>query len=183
MRMLAPSRFAARSPLRQKTIAGGRVTQSIDLPAPTGGWDAVSPIANMPKDRAISLDNWFPTPTDIRVRRGFVSFADSMGTGPVESLMAYNAPLTSDEKLFAAANNAIYDITTGTASSSVSSLTNNRWQHINFTTTGGHFLWACNGIDSPRTYDATNGWDTPTLTVTDFTVDEIIHVNAHKNRI
>ena len=182
--MLSPNKYLARSPVRQKGVIAARVSQSVDMPAPTGGWDAVSPIANMPKDRAIVLDNWFPTPIDVRMRRGFSSFATSLGSGVVETVMPYNAPVNSDEKFFAAANSIIYDITSGGAgSSSVTGLTNNRWQYVNFTTTGGHFLWCCNGADAPRTYEASAGWATPSLTITTYSSTDIIHVNAHKNRL
>ena len=38
------------------------VAQGVPIPAPVGGWDAISPLANMPVDRAVVLDNWIPRP-------------------------------------------------------------------------------------------------------------------------
>lgn len=153
------------------------------VPAPTGGWDAVSPLADMPPDRAIVLTNWIPTPTDVRVRRGHQIHAGPMGSSVVESLMPYNAAAESDQKLFAAANLHIYDVTaSGAASSSVSSLSNNRWQWANFTTSGGHYLWICNGADAPQHFDGSS-WTTPSLSVTTYSASDIINVSAHKTRL
>ena len=159
------------------------VDRGESIPAPVGGWDAVSSLADMPEDRAVVLDNWFPSTGDVRVRRGHKVHAYDMGVSVVDSLMPYHGTTSALSKLFAATNGTIYDVTTGgVASSSVTSLNNNRWQHVNFTTSGGKFLWICNGTDAPRHYNGST-WATPSLTVTTFSASEIIHVNAHKNRL
>jgi len=159
-----------------------KVATGYSFPAPVGGWDAVSPLAAMKPDRAILMDNWFPQPGYVEVRRGFTSFASGMGSGVVESLMPYSGTTTSASKLYAAANNNIYEISTGTPSADVTSLTNNRWQHVNFTTSAAKFLWICNGADAPRHYNG-SAWATPSLTITTFSSSDIIHVNAHKRRL
>jgi hypothetical protein len=94
--------------------------------------------------------------------------------------MAYHGDTPNDDALFAASNDTIYDVTTDTPSADVTSLTNVRFQHVNFTTTGGHFLWVCNGADAPRYFNGT-AWATPTIT--GITAADIIHVNVHKNRL
>lgn len=152
------------------------------MPGPVGGWDAVSPLAKMPEDRAILLDNWFPQPGYVEVRRGFDQFATGMGSSTVETLMVYNGNTSATTKLFACANANIYDITSGTPSASVSSLSNNRWQYTNFTTPAGKYLWCCNGADAPRTFDGTS-WATPSLTVSTFTANDIVQVVPHKKRL
>lgn len=169
--------------IRRRAQKGAQNVKGKSLPAPTGGWDAVSPIAKMPVDRALVLDNWFPTPTDVRVRRGSTPFCTGLGAGVVDTLMVYNATQEVNSKLFGAANNKIYDASSGTVSTSVSSLNSNRWQYVNFTTAGGHFLWCCNGVDAPHTYDTSGGWLTPSLSVTTFSGNDIINVNAHKKRL
>ncbi len=168
--------------VRRRAPKGRQVVIGDSLPAPTGGWDAVSPIANMKKDRALVLDNWFPTPTDVRVRRGYQVFA-SVGSSAIETLMVYMAHRALDDKLFSASSGKISDISGGgLGADSVTGLGSNRWQWVNFTTPAGLFLWCCNGTDDPRHYDG-SAWAAPALTLTGFTADEIINVNAHKGRL
>lgn len=164
----------------RRTGGGGVVARGASVPPPVGGWDAISPLANMPADRAIVLDNWFPQPGYVELRRGHIEHCDTAEASPVESLMAYHGETVADDALFAAADDVIYDVTTDTPASEVTSLTNVRFQHVNFTTTGGHFLWVCNGADAPRYYDGTN-WATPTIT--GITAADIVNVNVHKNRL
>jgi hypothetical protein len=162
---------------------GGKVQTSrgSSIPAPVGGWDAVSSLADMPEDRAVVLDNWFPSTGDVRVRRGHRSHAVGMGSGVVDSLMVYHGLTSAASKMFAATGGVIYDVSSsGTGSSSVTSLSNNRWQWTNFTTSGGKFLWICNGVDSPRHYNG-SAWATPSLT--GITATDVVNVNAHQNRL
>lgn len=168
--------------IRRRRPKGQQAVDGKSFPAPTGGWDAYSPIADMPIDRAIRLDNWFPTPNDVRVRRGYSAFCDTGTANVIDTLMVYNGLTAAASKMFAASNDVIYDVTTGTASSSVTSMTNNRWQWTNFTTSGGKFLWICNGADQPRHFDGST-WAVPSLTITNFADTDIINVNAHKNRL
>ena len=88
------------------------------IPAPVGGWDAVSALADMPEDRAVVLENWFPSTGDVRVRRGSKIHASGMGSGVVESLMPYNGLTSAASKLFAATANKIYDATSNAAATS-----------------------------------------------------------------
>lgn len=151
------------------------------IPAPVGGWDAVSALADMPEDRAIVLENWFPSTGDVRVRRGHRIHAAGMGSGVVESLMSYSGLTAAASKMFAATDNKIYDISaSGFATSALTGLANNRWQDVNFTTSGGKFLVICNGADDVRHYNG-SVWATPTIT--GITSSDCVHVNAHKNRL
>lgn len=156
------------------------VSRGESIQAPTGGWDTISPLANMPADRAIVLDNWFPQAGYVELRGGHSSFCNTGSGAGVETLMAYHGATTSADKLFAASGTVIYDVTTGTASSAVTSLANARWQHVNFTTTGGKFLMCCNGSDSMRAYNGSS-WVTPTIS--GITSSDIVNLNVHKNRI
>lgn len=78
--------------LRPQRVNPGRMptAKGSSIPAPVGGWDAVSAIADMPEDRAVVLENWFPSTGDVRVRRGHKIHASGMGSGVVDSLMVYN---------------------------------------------------------------------------------------------
>lgn len=158
-----------------------QVSRGDSIPAPVGGWDAVSAVADMPEDRALVLENWFPSTGDVRVRRGHQVHAAGMGTDPVETLMVYNGITSNSSAMFAAAGTSIYDVSaSGNASAVVTGLANSRFQWTNFTTTAGKYLWICNGADDPRHYNGT-AWATPSLT--GISGSDIIHVNAHKNRL
>jgi hypothetical protein len=169
-------------PLR-RNAARTQVGEVANIPAPTWGWDnGATSLAAMPDDHAIVLDNWFPTTDDVRVRRGSQVHASGMGSTAVETLMVYNALVAANSKMFAVCDGDFYDATTAGAATvtSVINMSNSRWQWVNFTTSGGKFLWACNGADAPKAYDGST-WSTPTIT--GVTSSEIVHVNAHKNRL
>lgn len=182
MRVPAPNRRQARIAKRQKSLGGVPVYDSASVQACVGGWDAVHPLASMPQDRAVFLDNWFPEPGYIRVRRGHQIHARCPGAGPIESLLAYNGTTSAASKLFAATNNALYDVTASgeAASTTVTGTANNRWQYVNFTTSGGHFLIAVNGADAPKSFDGST-WSSPSIT--GITASDAININVHKNRI
>lgn len=156
------------------------------IAAPVGGWDAVSPLAAMAETNAVTLVNMFPQPGYVEIRKGHKRH-NLVGAAAIESLMPYHGLTTASDRLFAACTTAISNVTTftsasasSTASISLSGLTNARWQHINFSTSGGNFLWICNGADVPHKYDGTV-WST--ASVTGITAAEIIGVAAFKERL
>lgn len=161
--------------------SGGGVLEEKSLPAPYKGWDAASPLSEMDPASAIVLDNFFPEPRFVRFRGGHTSWATGLGAGPVESLMAYHGPSTT-QKLFGARGTSVFDVTASGAvgAAAVSSLTNARMQHTNFTTPGGSFLYWVNGADAPRSFDGSS-WATPSIT--GITATQAVHVNSHKRRI
>lgn len=175
MRQTALARPTRRRPGGLQAVARGD-----SVPPPVGGWDAISPLANMQPDRAVQLDNWFPQPGYVEIRKGFVEHSDTTEATPVESLMAYHGATASADRLFAAANDTIYDVTTDTPASAVTPLNNVRFQHVNIATSGGKFLWVCNGADTPRYYDGST-WSS--VTITGITAANIISVNEHLNRL
>lgn len=171
-----------RQPRRQNQQRGA-IASGYTVPAPVGGWDTVSPLANMPENSAISLDNWFPQPGYVEVRRGHTSHATGMGSGVVETLMTYAGTTSLTSRLFACTGGKIYNATsTGAASSSVTGLTNNRWQWVNISTSAGKYLWCCNGADQPRYYNGST-WAVPALTITTYADTDVVNVIVHKRRI
>jgi hypothetical protein len=157
------------------------------LPAPVGGWNARDSLANMDETDAVTLENFFPTVSSVVLRGGYESWATGLG-GQVETLMHYAGATTS--RLFAAATspNAIYDVTTQGAvgAAVVSSLSNARWEYVNFTTSGGNFMYAVNGADSPRLYNGTTwtaitGVSSPAIT--GVTTTNLSNVTLFKNRV
>jgi hypothetical protein len=170
----------ARQPVRANSKQR-LVLRSVVMPAPVGGWDASSALAAMKKDRAVQLKNWFPQPGYVEVRRGYKYHAWDIAsdTTPVETLMVWQGPASS--KLFAAGGGKIWDVTSNAAASSaVTGLNEDRWQHTNMTTSAGAFLFCVNGTDAPRHYNGST-WATPSIT--GITASDVIHVNVHKKRL
>ena len=126
------------------------ITKSV--PAPVGGVNARDALASMPPTDAIVMDNWFPNPSYVAVRNGCQTWATSL-PGAVETIMAYNG--VSSRKIFAASVSAFYDCTSNGAATitTVTGLTNARWQYQMFNAGGGNVLIAVNGSDAPRAYD------------------------------
>jgi hypothetical protein len=150
------------------------------IKAPTGGWNTRDALQDMPAADAIVLDNWIPDIGGMRLRNGYLPFFDGM-TDPVESLFEY-APPSGLNKLFAATTNDIWDASvTGTATTAeVTTLANGRWQHVNFATTGGNFLYLVNGADDPIYYNGST-WTVPTIT--GVTASTLINVTSHMSRL
>ena len=138
----------------RSSVGRGRVAKTKTVPSPVGGLNALNALAEMPETDAVTLENWFPRTSDVVTRKGFVPWATGM-SGAVETLIAYRS--STALKLFAFANNSVYDTTTQAAvgAAAVTGLTNNRWQYVNFGTIGGRFVYAINGVDYPLLFDGT----------------------------
>lgn len=152
------------------------------MPAPTAGWVTSKNLGQMKPDEAITLDNWFPEEDECALRGGSTSHATGIGSGNVETLMEYGG-LTGD-KLLAAGNNAIYNVTSAGAVGAAlsSSHTSNRWQYTNFGTSAGQYLVMVNGADTPQKYDGST-ISTTTITGTGLTATDLINVSEHKERL
>lgn len=155
------------------------------VPAPVGGLNARDAIANMSPTDALLMDNAFPSPRDVGTRLGYVNHVTGL-PGWAETLMKYNS--TTANKLFAASVAGFYDVTTAGAvgAAVVTSLTNARWQHVNFAIPSGSYLYAVNGADKPRLYNGT-AWvaidAVSTPAITGVTTTSLIDVHLHKNRL
>ncbi len=131
------------------------------IPAPTGGWNARDPIANMPESDAEIMDNWFPEATDVRTRTGSMTYASAIPGSIVSTLFSYAKQNTL--QLLCAANSQIYTLTTVQASGTINAtstiavgpFTNDKWQWVNIGSPGGSFMIAVNGADNNQIYDGT----------------------------
>jgi len=150
------------------TVPQRRTANTASVASPIGGWNARDSIANMPPLDAVTLNNFWPTPTDVQLRLGYSQFCTGI-TGQVNSLMNYAG--VSQQKLFAAAGTSIYDAS-GSTAVAVKTITNDKLQHINVGTTGGHFMVAVNGDDAALLYDGTN-WISYASTATAQTISTI----------
>jgi hypothetical protein len=132
------------------------------LASPIGGWNARDSLAEMNPLDAVQLINFFPTPNDVTLRKGYSK--KSIGiTGNVETLMNY-ANANGTNTLFAIAGGVIYNASTSTATSVLTGLTNSRFQHCMISTEGGNFLIAVNGADPAIIYDGTRWYKMATTT-------------------
>ena len=148
--------------------------KTASVPAPIGGWNGRDSLAQMAATDAVQMINWYPTPTDVTMRKGYTVVSTGI-TGKVNSLMNYTK--TSGYQLFAAAGTKIYDAKPATAVEYFSGLTSDKFQHVNMTNTAGHFLVACNGSDPTMIYDGTQ-WFKVATTSTAATISTITHVGA-----
>jgi hypothetical protein len=161
--------------------------RTVTVTAPTGGWNARDPLAEMKPTDAVILDNWFCTPTELRTRKGYSEWATGLD-GDVTTLIDYDAP-SGTEKLFATTSTGkLYDVTSQGAVGSpiITGLSSARWQHVQFATSGGSFLLAVNGADYMRIYDGTTyytvtGVSTP-YAITGIATTSLIDVHTHKRR-
>lgn len=174
-----------------------RTSLSTLFPAPIGGWianrsKALARGANLPPGAAV-LENWFPTATGIKLRRGSRRYATvGIGNDTVFSLFTYH--VGTQEQMFAATMSTIYDVSnitvplptevgvgdddslgTGEPDEVVGSpsdpgivvstgYTNGSWTVSPMTTDGGNFLRGVNGADVPFVYDGASFTTTPALT-------------------
>lgn len=153
--------------------------------APVGGLNDRDSISIMPKSDAKQLENAFPNTSSVDVRGGCVEYATGFGaTG--ESLLGYNGIATA--KMFAASNGSIYDITSGGAigAAVASSMSNNRWDHVNFGGAAGNFLVAVNGANLPQFYNGSTWTASGTgyaTAITGVSASSFSQVNVWKNRL
>ena len=152
----------------------GKSASTTSLASPIGGWNARDSLANMQPLDAVTLVNFFPTPTDVTLRKGYTKSSTGI-TGKVNTLM--NFPVAGAFKLFAAAGIRIYDATNATATTAFSSLSSDKLQFVNFSNTSGNYLVACNGVDPVTIYDGTS-WFTVATTTTAATISTITRVGT-----
>jgi len=138
-----------------------RRATTTSMASPIGGWNARDSLANMQPLDAVQLINFFPTPTDVTLRKGYTKASTGIA-GKVKSLMNYTE--NSGYKLFAAAGTKIYDSKPSTAVEYFTGLTSDKFQHVNLTNQAGHFLVACNGSDPTLVFDGTRWFKIATTT-------------------
>jgi hypothetical protein len=174
-----------RAPLRRNR-AQRQTAIARSVPAPVGGWDTESPLAAMPKENAVILDNWIPRAGYVELRRGFTQQVSGF-SDPVETLIAWRGDPSGDQ-LFAASGADLYDITDSGSlgSSAYGSAVNARWKYTNFSNDAGAFVIACNGAQEPLKYNGT-AWSVTAITGSSgpITLDpeDLADVMSHKRRL
>lgn len=160
-----------RMPQDIRVRPGAAKSLSTSIPAPIGGLNARDSVANMQIQDAVVLENWFPKTTSVDVRNGYTAW--STFTGLCHSILVYNG-VSSTGVFPCVKNGSTYSIYDGTSSGTLSSpvvggsgptvqaLTSARFDYVNFGTTGGQFLSAVNGADTPLQYNGT-AWSASTM--------------------
>jgi hypothetical protein len=168
-------------------IGSQNKSKTMRFPAPVRGLIKNENIAMTKPAGAVVMENWFPTSTGIRTRRGLRKHATLEGSSPVASVMPYQAASLS--KLFAANDSGIFDITTVanpntvlTAISGIGTCTSGAFSYTQFTTSGGPFLVCVNGVDLHKIYDGA-AWVENTPAITGTTTDNWSHCWTHQNRL
>ncbi|MCP1270563.1 hypothetical protein [Acetobacter cerevisiae] len=136
-----------------------RKAQVVSFPPPTAGWisnqNLIANTSNTPG--AVVLDNFWPTPQTVRIRRGCALYSQPSSAADCSSLMAYDNG--SAQKLFACIGGSIWDVTSADEPEEVvSGLIGGEWSYTQFATDGGVFLIAVNGADPMQLYDGTRWW-------------------------
>ena len=154
------------------------------LPAPVGGWNARDSLANMPPTDAVTLENFFPSTSNVILRGGYINWATGMN-GQVQTIMTY-----TNSKMFAVDSIGLsfYDVTAQGAVGApvVTGMSNAIWEFANITTSGGSYMMCVNGLDSLQRYDGTT-WlsiiGSGTGAITGVTTSTLINVALHKHRL
>lgn len=153
-------------------IAQPRVCQTSSITAPVGGWNARDSVAAMPPTDAVTMVNFYPTPTFVQIRRGFQKKSTGIN-GQVNTLMTYSA--LNNQQLFATAGFTLYEATIPTATPKLA-VKNDKFQYVNFSNTSGNYLVACNGEET-IIYDG-NKWVKMAGTNTPSTITSITFIGT-----
>lgn len=147
-------------------------------PPPYGGINLRDDVSSIQPNQARFLDNWLPDSGALKVRPGFENYATGAGSGEVETLATFEG--TTSEKMLAAANGNVFDVSTsGSATDLTGSLLNfseDRWQHANF----NNRLFFVNGTDAPLDY---NGSAIAQTSWTGLTIANLVNVANVRNRL
>ena len=74
------------------------IASNFNIVSPIGGWNVVDSLANMPATDALFLDNFWPTPTSVRLRKGWREYASLAEDNPliqahdIRGLLSYSSP-------------------------------------------------------------------------------------------
>lgn len=142
--------------------AAAQTAQLFTIPAPVGGLNYRDPISQMDPTDALVLDNFIPTQTGAELRKGWQYHTDTVSL-PIRSVFAYNAASPENSKVFAAAGNNIYNVTTNPPTIAVSSAGDSEWSTTQFSTNSGIYLLAVSPGGGYWTYDGTS-WVKRTVT-------------------
>lgn len=202
---MRPGRAAVR-----QTAKVPKSYQTAAIPSPTLGLVANANLAAPPPGGALILENFLPTATSAILRRGsevYTRVGDLTET--IVSLFTYVNG--NNESMFAATESGIYDASSVTdqahladedgvnivdeagnsiipyissvATPAIDGFSSGEWSVVQFATSGGIFLRAVNGLDTPLVYDGTDWGTSPAITGTDLSPEDLICTWPHQGRL
>lgn len=166
--------YPVRLPRGRKTPSPG-MTRAVNLPAPVGGLNTISPGSGMPVSDCVQLYNMIPSEYGLRARLGSREWANGItgaGDDYVRTIIPFkgSAASGSADKIFATTSSGIFDITsTGAvgAAEIAFSITSGRAGHGTYhvqVTSAGHFLLFWDEENGLFVYTQSTGlWTQPTL--------------------
>lgn len=140
------------------------------LVAPTAGLNYRDSFITLgPKD-AVALNNFIAQPTGVVLRDGYRKYVTGLG-GVVNSILGYLAQDATQNKLFAAVEGNIFDVT-DSAESPTAVATNDSvdgaWSSVMFNGPTRNFLCCTNPSGGYWTYDDADDWQERTANLTGF---------------
>jgi hypothetical protein len=154
------------------------------IPAPVRGWVANESLAAGNPGSALVLENFWPTQTGVRLRGGSRKYATLTRT-VVTSFLIYDSAQV--RKLFAVSAGIVFDITRiiDPNLSPTVALFGRQGQYYSstmFSTAGGNFLVAVNGVDPHVIYDGT-AWAVNSPEITGVSSSDLNHVWSYRSRL
>lgn len=152
-----PFPISGKGGMRQASLLqpSPQTTVSDKVPAPIAGINAVSNIAEMGPQDAVSLFNLIPGRYGCKVRTGWAEWCTNVGTNGVKTIIPFTGSIAVEDRLFACAGNGIYEVSATSAAPTlletfpVADATSGYGVWTNFTTIAGRFALYC---------DETNGY-------------------------
>ena len=141
--------------------------QKITSTAPVNGLISQRPLAAMTPQDALQLRNFWVKPYGLELRPGYRIHQNNLND-PVNTMMAYEAKVPGDNKLFAVTFQGITDVTARqdnpgvpardvTFGSQIPGITD-QWSWIMFSTGDENYLCAVNQTNGYFTYSTSTGW-------------------------
>lgn len=165
------------------------------VPAPNGGINVVDMLAATPQFDSIYQYNLIPSQYGCRVRTGITQWATAVGTGGVNTILPYNGSITTNDKLFCAGKNGIFDITASGANNPAASIvfptidTNSGYgTSTAVATLAGAFLLYTDESNGYYVYTEGVGWAKPTQGAGATQINNVdpatfVWVVSHKERV
>jgi hypothetical protein len=164
------------------------------IPAAIAGINAVSNIAELGPNDAVSLFNLIPGQYGLRVRTGYQEWCTNVGSNGVRTIIPFNGSIAAEDRLFAAAEDGIYEVSSSTDTPTQliafpsSDDESGYGQWANFTTVGGNFSLYCDETNGYYTWDETpDTWSKIAAGTAAGEIDgvdpaDLVSVTIYKNR-
>lgn len=140
------------------------------LLAPTAGLNYRDSFITLgPKD-AVVLNNFIARPTGVVLREGYRKYVSGLG-GVVNTILGYLAQDATQNKLFAAVEGNIFDVTYSAVSPTAVATNDSidgAWSSVMFSGPNQNFLCCTNSSGGYWTYDSAGGWVNRTANLTGF---------------